>query len=169
VAGNESADKAAKTASVGDQETREIATPHRDYYPLFASAIKARWQEVWRGLMGNKLREVKDTVQPWETSNRKSRTEEVILARLRIGHTKVTHGFLLRGDAPDECDSCMTPKTVRHLLIECVDHHNTRQRVFDPGGGRRRVLNLRKVLENDEDMIRKLFIFLNVEQMLDSI
>jgi len=37
---------------------------------------------------------------PWSSSNHPSRCEEVVLARLRIGHTRLTHSFLYLGLPP---------------------------------------------------------------------
>ena len=43
------------------------------------------------------------------------------LARLRIGHTLITHSYLLKGEEAHECIPCNTDLTVKHLLIECID------------------------------------------------
>ena len=38
----------------------------------------------------------------WQPNYRIDRKEEVTLARLRIGHTFITHSFLLKGDDDDD-------------------------------------------------------------------
>ena len=55
--------------------------------------MREEWEESWRDLTNNKLRSIKDTVNVWSSSQRKNRREEVMLCRLRIGHTKLTHGW----------------------------------------------------------------------------
>lgn len=45
--------------------------------------------------MANKLKEVKDTVRLWKTSIHASRREKVVITRLYIGHTAMTHQFLI--------------------------------------------------------------------------
>ena len=45
----------------------------------------------------------------------------VLLNRLRIGHTRLTHSFLLSGDDLHECGTYQCPLTVKHILVECVD------------------------------------------------
>nr|CAD7402320.1 unnamed protein product [Timema poppensis] len=67
----------------------------------------------------NKLRSIRDGVSRWPSSIRKSRREEVIVTRLRVGHTSLTHGFLLRGDPPPVCEFCDAPLSVYHILVEC--------------------------------------------------
>ncbi|MPC46392.1 hypothetical protein E2C01_040113 [Portunus trituberculatus] len=52
------------------------------------------------------------------THIRDSRTQ-IILARLRIGHTYPTQRYLLTRDPQPYCDDCLVPLTVRHLLMEC--------------------------------------------------
>jgi len=44
-----------------------------------------------------------------------------LLNRLRIGHTRLTHSYLLSGDDLPECGTCQCPLTVKHILVECVD------------------------------------------------
>ena len=46
--------------------------------------------------MFNKLHSIKPSLGEWQPNYRIDRKEEVILARLRIGHTFITHSFLLK-------------------------------------------------------------------------
>ena len=50
-----------------------------------------------------------------------SRREEIILARLRIVHTRLTHSYLLKREEHPYCIGCNTPFTVRHFLLDCAD------------------------------------------------
>lgn len=62
-------------------------------------------------------------------SNRK---EQVVLSRLRIGHTRLTHQHLFEGrnTAPPECIMCNLPMTVNHILFECAAY-NVKRRQFN--------------------------------------
>jgi len=53
-----------------------------------------------------------------------------LLNRLRIGHTRLTHSFLLSGDDICECGTCQCPLTVKHILVECVDLNDVRNKHF---------------------------------------
>jgi len=55
-----------------------------------------------------------------------------MLNRLRIGHTRLTHSFLLSGDDLPEYGTCQCPLTVKHILIlvEFVDLKDVRNKHF---------------------------------------
>ena len=76
----------------------------------------ARWVDECGG---RKLREVKPTLEHWRSCSQDNRSNEVILCRLRIGHTYATHGHLLRGDEQPVCGGCAVPLTVAHVLLSC--------------------------------------------------
>ena len=61
---------------------------------------------------------------------RNIRQEEVVLARLRIGHTRITHSYLLKREEPPYCFGCDTLFTVRHFLLECGDFSHIRNKYF---------------------------------------
>ena len=61
---------------------------------------------------------------------RSVRKEEVVLARLRIGHTYLTHVHLLKKEDRPQCVFCDEPYTVKHLLLECADLLLIRQRYY---------------------------------------
>ena len=49
------------------------------------------------------------------------RREEVVLTRLRIGHTRLTHSYVLEREDQPLCISCNEPSTVKHFLIDCFE------------------------------------------------
>ena len=55
-----------------------------------------------------------------------SRYDSVLLNRLRIGHSRLTHSYLLCGDAPATCQSCGIPLTV----VECTNLRDIREKYF---------------------------------------
>ena len=69
--------------------------------------------------VGNKLHSIKPGIARWKSSHNAVRSYEVLLNRLRIGHTRFTHGPLLRGEPYLECDDCDVPWTLFHIFIEC--------------------------------------------------
>ena len=63
-----------------------------------------------------------------------NRKDEVIINRLRIGHTRLTHSFRMEnGPHPPLCDQCEGDRqlTVKHILIECNFLKIIRQRHYD--------------------------------------
>jgi len=69
-----------------------------DMYPRITKLIFDEWQEVWNCCAGNKLHAVRPTVGDYKQKTCLSRRDSVLLNRLRIGHTRLTHSFLLSGD-----------------------------------------------------------------------
>ena len=88
------------------------------------------WQTSWNNSIGNKLLDIKPTIGEYQSVVRKIRKEEVILARLRQCHTRVTQLYLLQGDEQPQCVGCDAPFTVRHILLECGDFVQVRNNCF---------------------------------------
>ena len=65
-----------------------------------------------------KLHHIQDTIGEWLAGYRRNR-KEVIISRLRIGHTHITHSHLLKGEDSPVCLTCKVPLTVKHILINC--------------------------------------------------
>ena len=131
ISGNEEADKAAKDAL--SLEVLSFKVPFSDFKPLINNFIKNVWQQSWSdpANQNNKLFTIKPGVCEWLPGLRTNRREEIILARLRIGHSYITHSYLLKGEEEPQCIPCNAPLTVKHVLVDCVDLAPTRQRFFD--------------------------------------
>ena len=84
----------------------------------------------------NKLHSVKPVLGDWQSSYRRCRKDEVVLCRARIGHTHLTHSYILRKDPPPLCERCQCILTVRHILVECNHFAQVRKDIF----GRRNVV-----------------------------
>ena len=61
----------------------------------------------------------------------KSRKENTVLNRLHIGHSYLTHSFILRKEAAPVCVACNTVMTVKHILTECADLLKVRKKYFE--------------------------------------
>src|SRR5215469_16915324 len=95
-----------------------LLLPHRIFYPILKRSLYERWQSEW-DTKTTHLRSIKSTHGKWTTSNRKSRRNEVVLARLRIGHARLTYCLILAGNLRPRCESCNKNLTVFHILEEC--------------------------------------------------
>ena len=76
------------------------------------------------------LLDIKPTIYEYQSVVRNSRKEEAILARLRLGHTRATHSYLLQGEEQPQCVGCDAPFTMRHFLLECGDFAQVRNNCF---------------------------------------
>ena len=127
IAGNELADAAARRASSAGC-TRRLPLPAGDFYPVASSYLRGQWQRKWDAQTRNKLREIKPSLGSWPSSSRRSRSEEVVLCRVRMGHCYATHVYLVRGEDRPVCPRCRVPLTVAHVLLSCPQHSGSRAR-----------------------------------------
>jgi len=58
------------------------------------------------------------------------RRDEVVINRLRIGHTRCTHSYLLSGADQPECTTCQCHLDVKNILVECTDFNDIRTEYF---------------------------------------
>nr|WP_160869998.1 reverse transcriptase domain-containing protein [Pantoea sp. Taur] len=118
IKGNEMADKAAKDALALPGRGKNLLTPSELARPL-KERIYMEWQKIWEDSPPSKLKGIKSSVKPWQTSIRGSRREEVVLTRLRIGHSKITHLHLITKEEPPRCEYCNNSLTVAHIFEQC--------------------------------------------------
>jgi ribonuclease HI len=124
IKGNELADSAAKSASI----PLEIPLPYCDLKNYVKGHTCAKWQESWNQIALNKLRAVKPDIKQWPCQI--IRKWDVVLTRLRIGHTRFTHRHLLLAEPAPICQVCNVPMTVKHILTECQTFIIQRRRHF---------------------------------------
>jgi ribonuclease HI len=127
IAGNEKADTAAKRASESLRIDCLQATSE-DFRTSLRTANRDDWGTVWLNEDNNKLRQIKKYPRKWATSFHKNRRDEVVLARLRIGHSKLTHSYLMSGEPAPTCQECGAPLTVKHIIEDCVHYQAARKR-----------------------------------------
>ena len=123
IQGNEMVDKQAKTSLSLEPTSFKIS--FSTFKPSINKYILEEWQISWNNSIGNKLLDIKPTIGEYQSVVRNIR-KEVVLARLRLGHTKVTHSYLLQGEEQQQCVGYDAPFTVRHFLLECGDFAQVR-------------------------------------------
>ena len=129
IPGNEKADQTAKAAL--NEPVSDIRIPYTDLGARVREFVRNSWQELWDQCEHNKLHAVFPTLGEWKGGIRANRREEVVLARARIGHTHMTHSFLLKNEDIPECYSCGCYLTVKHFLVDCDDYAHIRRRYYN--------------------------------------
>ena len=58
---------------------------------------------------------------------------EVVLARIKIGHTNLTYGYLMKTphDPIPICNVCQTTVKVKHIICECTKFDRQRIAIID--------------------------------------
>ena len=178
VDGNEAADRAARLAAESNGPVSYLRLPHTDHYSTIKLACRSSWEAIWSGTpTSNKLRSIKPTLKIWRSSLQEIRKEEVLLARLRIGHTRLTQAHLMQGrrrDDPDLCEDCIVPLTVLHVLVECPSYIEQRRRYLPAEVRSESNPNeaLKIILAEDENNnfnIRSLINYLKSTQIYDKL
>ena len=85
--------------------------------------ILFKWQGQWLSpLLANsrKLRAVRSLLSFWPPSFHCDRSIEIVLTRLRIGHCRLMHSFILDGGSGPVCAHCDNILTVEHVLVHCT-------------------------------------------------
>ena len=93
-------------------------------YCVITEGLKDIWQDEWHN-SGNKLLLIRDDVSKIPSNANFNRKDEVVCNRLRVGHTLLTHGYLMERDRdiqgiPQPCELCMNHvMSVKHVLVDC--------------------------------------------------
>ena len=131
IRGSEAADRAAKQAL--DKKPTADLMSFSDLKPLSAKYVYQIWQKVWDQtvLVSNKFHEILPKLPDKLLSFCNTRKENTVLNRLHIGHSYLTHYFILRKEEAPVCVACNTVITVKHILIECADLLEIRKKYFE--------------------------------------
>jgi len=127
IKGNDKADTVAKAAINSNISSNKICT--KDILPQISKLCLDKWQQNWNSCTNNKLNSIKPAIGETARS-RLNRRDLVIINRLRIGHTRLTHSYLLTSDDRPECTACRCPLTVKHFLLECAEFSYIRRNYF---------------------------------------
>jgi hypothetical protein len=103
LAGNSAIDIAAKAALL--LPISNLPVPSSDFCLLIRSHSLKQWQESWNSESLNKLHAIEPTVNVFYLY-RLPRRDEIIIHRLRMGHSFLTHGHLLGGETCPRCSAC---------------------------------------------------------------
>jgi len=90
--------------------------------------VKER-QQLWNQCTSSKLYSLQSVIGR-NTSLSLSRCDWVLINRLRIGHTRLTNFYLLKGKSQPVCQACHSPLTVKHILVDCTRYSAVRQIYF---------------------------------------
>ena len=105
-----------------DHDIDPLARVHyADLKPLINSYIQQLVQIKWDvSVHGRDLYLLKPTLGPPKKFKHLTRAEEVVITRLRIGHTRATKSHILSRGPPTTCHHCGQTLTIDHMLLECA-------------------------------------------------
>ena len=125
----EQVDEAAR--AVIDNNMTYQNVPKTDYKVHIKKKATAKWADVWTHIHTNKLKDMKPTVIPFKKSCSTDRSWEIKVKRLRIGHTHLTHEYLMDESPPHLCGNYAVQLSVKHILKECPQYLADRVNIFE--------------------------------------
>jgi len=124
----ERADTAAKAALCLPVTSTKL--PASEFKPCTSRFCREEWQDIWNSAANNKLHAIYSTVGKCVRNNLASHRDAVIINRLKIGHSRLTHSYLLSGEDQPICTKCDTVLTVKHILLDCPELRNVQLKYF---------------------------------------
>ena len=139
-----------------------IPVNHLMIRPAIRHSTTRFWDRKWQNdSTKTHLHDIKAEVGAWSSSSRRNRREEKILARLRLGHTSLTHSFIFQHTERPECPTCHTHITVKHILLHCQDYNRSREPLKAFCRTHNLLLNLHTLLGDEyPELLKLLFDFL---------
>ena len=128
IPGNEAADRAAKEA-LDLPLPNQFRVPYTDKLPLVKQYVNSCWQEHWNTKSRQKLFEIMPNIGEFNVKML-TRKEQVLVHRIRIGHTRLTQSYHMEGLNPPQCEYCKEPLTVKHFMLFCRRFTIIRNRYF---------------------------------------
>lgn len=128
VVGNEKADEAAKNCVESQLITDNLMTVNNSKRAI-SIKVKQWRREEWDSIAPtNKLKSHVNYFTTRDPYQMRDRRDRVVISRMRIGHTCLTHLYLLSSPHTQPlCPHCQTLMTVDHLLLECTGVLSQRQ------------------------------------------
>jgi len=159
--GNEMADKLARETIKNSGKLDKLFL-RADLKMTVRAKNRASWLLRWRFISEriNHFREETDNLPPLPTITSENRRWEIRLARLQLGYTRMTHGYLMsQGGERPVCECAdETRLTVKHILVECRRYSSHRKRAFD-----REQVELSEILNKGDTSFRgSLYKYVNV-------
>ena len=126
---NKRADSASKAAQ--QKDVLECLISYTDTYQYISQYVHDLWQSEW-DMAVNKLHATKTLIGEQSSAYRSVHRDQVVLYRLKLGHSYRTHFYLVNGESPPECVTYHFRPTINHiLLVDCIEYEIFRLILFD--------------------------------------
>lgn len=161
IPGNEKADTIAYEATTSPSSTKINTLTSSETFNIIQHKLMEEWQKFWSNLpLSNKLRNVKLSIKKLKYPPNTKRREEVNITRAKIGHSHLTHAYLIRKEPAPICDTCNETLTIEHIIINCAKYTEARKTLKNP-------TTLHQALNEDNtDAINLFFHNINISHKL---
>src|SRR5215469_12868037 len=104
--------------------------PASDLYPTLLSSLCATFSSSWSLLTAHPhLHNVFPSIPSSPLSPLSTRFLDVLRSSILLGHTRFSHGHLMRKEPPQPCPYCAAPPpiSINHVLFQCPSLTTLRQ------------------------------------------
>ena len=156
IEGNEEADILAKQALRLENVSISVPLSRAEGKSLIHAKTLELWQESWdTSDTGRHLYSIQNKVS-CKRVPAGNRREEIVLSRLRIGHTGLNHSLWRIGKhQTGSCSHCGIGETVQHVLLECRQYAREREPLMNAVRREKKVFSLSSLLGDGNSVIRK--------------
>lgn len=158
IPGNEKADDAARCGRNRSIATEEV--PCQDTSKWIQKMIWKAHQNTWSQNPRTTLKIVKSGVG--KLTDRTDRKEQIVLTRLRLGHSIFNKKHIFEKKEPEVCTLCNRKVTVHHVLAACQRYDSERLELGINN-------NLAEILSNEKDAEDKVIRFVKRIGLFSSI
>ena len=100
-----------------DNPISDCSIAYIDFKLFIMKYIIKRWQESWDQQIHNRFLEIHSHVGKTHCYYSQIRKEQVVLTRYRIGHSRLTHSYLIKSEQRSECIPRISNYSLKHVLI----------------------------------------------------
>ncbi len=126
VDGNEEVSLLAKKALNHTPIEIKLALSKAEFKRVISVEVNKKWQKLWNSeSKGRPLFQIQEYVGK-EGKRYGNRKKDVIISRLRIGHTALNSLYKIGKHESGKCDKCEQLETVMHILFECCAYERER-------------------------------------------
>ncbi|XP_043264231.1 uncharacterized protein LOC122404362, partial [Colletes gigas] len=119
IAGNERADKVSKGAANSPRHPLNTPIYHKEVFKSFFKILKEHWNLSWKSGHKSHIHRTRNNIYEMSPALSFDRRHQVVLTRIRIGHTSLTHAHLLEKKNPPMCNTCQTVNSIEHITTSC--------------------------------------------------
>lgn len=125
ILGNHHADRLANEGRTESDEPL-APIPLEDIIRWAKQILAYSWEIQWCRNQNRFLRRIKASIAPGKDHSNPN--SQKILTRLRIGHTYLTHSYILDKSDKPICNTCGTEITISHILVDCLGYAEDRKK-----------------------------------------
>ncbi len=128
IPGNEKSDKMAKESLNLNNPSISVSLSRMEGKSIIKEACNWKWQGNWNDCKtGRQFYNIQNRVSQSKMILNLSREDQVILTRLRMGHTKLNSTLHIIGKhSTGLCEICQVKETVDHVLLHCPRYEQER-------------------------------------------